>query len=78
LELISEIDPAVKAIMVSGYARNSETTEFQEYGFKAVIAKPFTLEELERTLHEVMLHGSCQELERTVHTIMRPGTYQVH
>jgi PAS domain S-box-containing protein len=58
LELISEIDPAVKAIMVSGYARNSETAEFRDYGFKAVIAKPFTLEELKTTLHTVMVPGS--------------------
>jgi PAS domain S-box-containing protein len=58
LELISEIDPAVKAIMVSGYAQNSETSEFRDYGFKAVIAKPFTLEELKTTLHTVMVPGS--------------------
>jgi PAS domain S-box-containing protein len=78
LELISEIDPAVKAIMVSGYAQNSETTEFQEYGFKAVIAKPFTLEELKRTLHEVILPANYEELKTTIHTVMLPGTWQVH
>jgi len=54
LEMISEIDPAVKAIMVSGYTPNPESTEFKDYGFKAVIAKPFTLEELKTTLHSVM------------------------
>jgi nitrogen-specific signal transduction histidine kinase/ActR/RegA family two-component response regulator len=55
LEQISEIDPAVKAIMVSGYAHSSEAAEFHDYGFKASIAKPFTLQELKATLHTVML-----------------------
>jgi PAS domain S-box-containing protein len=58
LELISEFDPAVKAIMVSGYAQQPATTEFRDYGFKAVIAKPFTLEELKATLSTVMVTGS--------------------
>jgi PAS domain S-box-containing protein len=58
LELISRVDPGVKAIMVSGYAQKSATDEFRDYGFKAVIAKPFTLEELKATLDTVMGSGS--------------------
>ena len=46
MELLSEVDPAVKAIVVSGYAQDPAMTEYRDYGFKAVIAKPFTLEEL--------------------------------
>jgi hypothetical protein len=30
-------------------------TEFREHGFSAAIAKPFTLEELNRTLHSLNL-----------------------
>ncbi len=40
LELISEVDPSVKAIMVSGRARNSMPADSEDLGFKAVIAKP--------------------------------------
>jgi PAS domain S-box-containing protein len=57
LELISEIDPSVKAIMVSGRAGNSMPDDSEDLGFKAVIAKPFTLEELKTTLHTVMVPG---------------------
>lgn len=55
MERLGEIDPAVKAILVSGYAQDSVMTEFREHGFMAAIAKPFTLEELSRTLHSLSL-----------------------
>jgi PAS domain S-box-containing protein len=58
LEQITEIDPGVKAIMVSSYGQNPETAECPDYGFKAVIAKPFTIEELKATLHSVMVPES--------------------
>jgi len=57
LELISEIDPSVKAIMVSGRAHHSMADDSEDLGFKAVIAKPFTLEELKTTLRTVMVPG---------------------
>ena len=60
LELISEVDPSVKAIMVSGRARNSMPADSEDLGFKAVIAKPFTLEELRTTLRTVMVPGGWQ------------------
>jgi two-component system cell cycle sensor histidine kinase/response regulator CckA len=55
---LSTVDPAVKAIVVSGYAQDSAVTEFREHGFKASIAKPYTLEELDATLHAVMAAGT--------------------
>jgi two-component system, cell cycle sensor histidine kinase and response regulator CckA len=54
MELLSEVDPAVNAIVVSGYAQDPAMTEYRDYGFKGVISKPFTLEELNTTLHSVM------------------------
>jgi len=78
LEMISEIDPAVKAIMVTGCVQSSETTEFLDYGFKAVIAKPFTFEELKTTLRTVTLSGHCEEFKPALHTVMLPGSWQVH
>jgi len=60
LEMISEVDPKVKAIMVSGRARNSMSDDSEDFGFKAVIAKPFTLEELKTTLRTVMVPGGWQ------------------
>jgi CheY-like chemotaxis protein len=53
LDRLKQIDPAVKAVLVSGYAQDNVMTEFRSYGFKAVLPKPFTLEELSRTLRSL-------------------------
>ncbi len=57
MELLSQVDPCVKGIVVSGYAQDPTLTEFQHFGFKASIAKPYTLEELDSTLHAVIKTG---------------------
>lgn len=53
LELI-RIDPAVKAIVSSGYSTDPAVMNFSEHGFKAVISKPFKMEELSAVLKEVV------------------------
>jgi PAS domain S-box-containing protein len=53
MEHLEHIDPAVKAIVVSGYAQDLVMTQFRDLGFTAALAKPFTLEELSRTLDTV-------------------------
>ena len=60
MELLSEVDPGVNAIVVSGYAQDPAMTEYRDYGFKGVISKPFTLEELNSALHAVMGTASCR------------------
>jgi len=60
IERLNEIDPAVNAIIVSGYSQDPAITEFQTYGFKASISKPYTLEELDTTLHSVMATPKCR------------------
>jgi len=50
---LARIDPAVNAILVSGYVQHPVMTEFRARGFKAVLVKPITLEELNRALHSV-------------------------
>ena len=47
-------DPAVKAILVSGYTRDPAMTEFRKYGFSAVLTKPFSLQELAMTMDFVI------------------------
>ncbi|MCG2721561.1 MAG: PAS domain-containing protein [Thermodesulfovibrionales bacterium] len=49
-----EIDPAVKAIVSSGYSNDPIMANYAEYGFKGVVAKPYTLEELIRAIRTVM------------------------
>jgi two-component system cell cycle sensor histidine kinase/response regulator CckA len=54
IQRLREIDPAVKAIVVSGYAQDPVMSEFRDYGFNGVIAKPFTLQELRAAVHGVV------------------------
>jgi len=60
MERIGQMDQRANAILASGYADQSMTAEFQKLGFKAVIPKPFTIEELSRTLDSVIATQSCR------------------
>jgi signal transduction histidine kinase/ActR/RegA family two-component response regulator len=53
IRLLRDLDPDVKAIVCSGYAQDAVMGTFRDFGFKAVITKPFTLQELGSTLREV-------------------------
>ena len=49
-----EIDPSVKAIISTGYTDDPVISEFDEYGFKGCITKPYRLEELVETIRDVI------------------------
>ena len=49
-----EIDPEVKAIVSSGYSDDPVLANFQEYGFKGMMPKPFESHALGKVLHEVL------------------------
>jgi len=55
-----EIDPEVKAIVSSGYSDDPVLANFQEYGFKGMMSKPFESLTLSKVLHEV-LHGKGKD-----------------
>jgi PAS domain S-box-containing protein len=57
LALLSEVDPGVKAIVVSGYTRDAAPAGEGEGAVRAFIAKPYTLEELKLTLESVLSCG---------------------
>lgn len=50
-----EIDPEVNAIVSSGYSDNMTMAKYSEFGFKAVVSKPYTIEELGKTLGQLMM-----------------------
>jgi len=50
-----EIDPDVKAIITSGYSNNPIMSEYEQYGFSASITKPYTINELSKTLCRVIM-----------------------
>ena len=52
LKQLLKINPKVKAIVASGYADNKVISQYNKYGFKAAIAKPYNLAQLEKVIHE--------------------------
>jgi PAS domain S-box-containing protein len=51
---ILRINPEAKVIVESGYSNDPVMANYQEYGFKASIAKPFQLVELNKIIHTVL------------------------
>ena len=59
-----KIDPAVKAIVMSGYATDPAILEPERYGFKGVLRKPFDRNSLRSVLARVLgpeSHGQGSE-----------------
>ncbi len=48
------IDPDVKAIISSGYANDPVMANYAQHGFSGVIAKPYTLEQLNDVLQHIL------------------------
>ncbi|MEA1927545.1 MAG: PAS domain S-box protein [Candidatus Auribacterota bacterium] len=55
---LRKIDPAVKAILCSGYRTDPIISDYQKYGFSGVLTKPFKREELMKVLMECLGDGS--------------------
>jgi len=54
IELLKAIDPDVKGIVSSGYATGGAMSMPQLLGFRGVIAKPYSIQELSHVLHDVL------------------------
>jgi two-component system, cell cycle sensor histidine kinase and response regulator CckA len=57
---LAGIDPAVRAVVVSGYAQDAAIASYRDYGFVAAMNKPYTLQELRATLETVITAPSCR------------------
>jgi two-component system, cell cycle sensor histidine kinase and response regulator CckA len=55
LKKIIEFDPGVKALLLTGYTYDLTITEYMNMGFKDVMLKPFSLEELETALDSLTI-----------------------
>ncbi|HEV8132616.1 MAG TPA: ATP-binding protein [Acidobacteriota bacterium] len=51
---LREIDPKARAIVSSGYSEDPVMADFREYGFSAVLVKPFRVDDVGRVLAEVL------------------------
>lgn len=47
---LKQLDPEVLVIVSSGYANDPIMANYRDYGFSAVLSKPFNIEELSKTL----------------------------
>ena len=54
IKKLLEIDPEIKAIVSSGYSDDPVLANFQEYGFKGMMPKPFEYRSLGKVLQEVL------------------------
>jgi PAS domain S-box-containing protein len=57
LSKLIAIDPKVKAIVSSGYSNDPIMADYQKYGFRGVVTKPYRIKDLGETLHNVLLNG---------------------
>lgn len=51
---VLEVDPDAAVIASSGYSNDPVMSSYDEYGFRAVLTKPYDLEQLQKVLVEVM------------------------
>lgn len=49
-----KIDPEVVAVVSSGYSQDPVMARYKEYGFKGVLSKPYSLEELKKMIQELL------------------------
>lgn len=66
MKSLLEIDPEVKAIVSSGYSNDPIIANYQEYGFRGFVVKPYKIEELGDILHKV-LHSPDERISRSIH-----------
>ena len=57
---LTGVDPAVRAIVVSGYAQDDAIASYRDYGFVAAMNKPYTLQDLQATLETVITAQTCR------------------
>ncbi|MFO7986963.1 MAG: ATP-binding protein, partial [Desulfatiglandaceae bacterium] len=54
IQELVKIDPDIKAIASSGYFNDPVMADFEKYGFKAAMAKPYDMKDLKETLEKVL------------------------
>jgi len=54
IKKLIEINPEVTAVVSSGYSNDPVMANYKKYGFKGVIVKPYTINELNEVLQEVI------------------------
>jgi signal transduction histidine kinase/CheY-like chemotaxis protein len=58
---LKELDPCSRLIVSSGYSDSPVMSDFAEYGFDAVIPKPWTVKEISEVLRQVLVADSVRK-----------------
>jgi len=53
-------DPEARLIVSSGYSNDPVMAEYESYGFRGAVNKPYTAEEIARTLSKLLAHRQQQ------------------
>jgi CheY-like chemotaxis protein len=54
IQALKAIDPAVRAVVSSGYSNDPVMARYREHGFVAVVPKPYSIDVLTLTLQRVL------------------------
>ena len=54
IENLVKIDPAVKAVVSSGYSNDPVMANYLEYGFRAVLSKPYRPQEMSKVMRDLI------------------------
>jgi CheY-like chemotaxis protein len=55
VERLRQIDPDLRAVVLSGYSNDPVMAHYREHGFRAALGKPFKVDELLRIVEETVL-----------------------
>ena len=55
MKQLIQIDPDIKAIVASGYSNDPVLSNFNHWGFKAAVSKPYNLNEISKVISGVLL-----------------------
>ena len=51
---LKKINPAIKAVVSSGYSNDDIMANHKDYGFSAILQKPYTIEEMSEVLYNLL------------------------
>ena len=57
---LKELDPACKLVVSSGYSASPVLSEFERYGFDAILPKPWSMPELSAVIRRVLVPAPDQ------------------
>ena len=69
-----KIDPDVKAIVCTGYFDDPIMTDFDKYGFKGALPKPYEKKSLKETLEKLLVEvASCMKYRKIAPQFFGPA-----